>query len=141
MMPSSDSGTAAGDAGISVLEMLVVLAICALVAGVVAASLQGRRPGPVSVADVTKFVDEARLKAMRSGDAMAVAFDTASLVSGDDRLSWNAGDISVSTNGQPAAAGGSIRIVLFPDGTASGPPVSVRDSAGVHALPLLNRIR
>lgn len=122
-----------GDAGFSVLELVVALGIAAGLLVVVAASLP--RPAADAKTDaaaIAAFVSEARSSAVLSGSAGVLAIGTNSMAIGDKRIQW-ADDLSVTTaTNNPAA---EYRLILYPDGSYSGATLYVRSPTATQAIP------
>lgn len=136
-MTVPDDRAMQGDAGLSVLEMLVALAVCAMVVGVIAASLQGRQtPASAGYIQIADFLQQARVKSMLTGEATIAVLGSDRLSWGDQTVVWDPSKVHVSAGPVNSPSLADQRFVLFPDGTVLGSPLSIRDHAGKHVLPL-----
>ena len=136
-MTVPDNRAMRGDAGLSVLEMLVALAVCAMVVGVIAASLQGRQaPSGAGYVQIADFLEQARVKSMLSGEAATIVLGSDRLSRGDQTVVWDPSKVHVSAGVVNSQSPTDQRFVLFPDGTVLGSPLSIRDDAGEHVVPL-----
>lgn len=136
-MTVPDNRAIRGDAGLSVLEMLVALAVCAMVVGVIAASLQGRQtPAGAGYIQIADFLEQARVKSMLSGEAAIVVLGSDRLSWDDQTVAWDPSKIHVSAGTVNSQSLSDQRLVLFPNGTVLGSPLSIRDDAGEHVVPL-----
>jgi Tfp pilus assembly protein FimT len=121
-----------GDAGFSVLELIVALGIAAGLLVVVAASLP--RPAADAGADaaaIVAFVSEARSSAILSGTAAVLAIGSNSMTIGGKRIQWT-DDLSVATSTKDPAA--EYRLILYPDGSYSGATLYVRSPTATRAI-------
>lgn len=130
------------DAGFTLVEILVVLAILALAGGVAVSGLNRGRSQfllATSAHEATVQLKSERLAAMAAARSMAVTIDEGRNVMrrGDGRVIWSApAGILVSGAG----------IVFHPDGTSTGGTVSVRRGSArstviVDALTGLARVQ
>ena len=107
------------DAGMTVLELLVVLAIGAVIATLVAASVPRSGDRPQSD-DPASFLADARVEAAATGRPVRVAIAAGSMSYGDRSASWGS-DVTV-TLGTRAAGG---YVVFHGDGTIVGPEIGI----------------
>lgn len=110
----------AADAGMTVLELLVVLAIGAVIVTVAAVSVprwdDSRRPSE----DVAALITDAKLQAAATGRPVVVEIAPGTASDGSRSVSWNSGVSVVLSNG-----GAQGRIVFHGDGTMVGPQVRI----------------
>jgi prepilin-type N-terminal cleavage/methylation domain-containing protein len=127
------------DAGITMLELLAVLAILALVATVAAGRIAVATPTPPSAArSIEETLKSARLLAMRSGRASVIVFEDGRISGGGEERTWDATAATVLLDdGESRQVTG--RIVLHPDGSASGPTVTIRENGTERMVPAVPR--
>ncbi|WP_275787014.1 GspH/FimT family pseudopilin [Pararhizobium gei] len=133
-------------AGFTLIEMLVVLTIVALVAGISALSLRGMRDNrpPVEFArEIYASLTAARYRAMNAGENQTVEVDVPgkSFAIPFDRRrirlppSWT---LSVTVGRARLASGDAGKIVFQPDGTSSGADIEFHSPSGGQALVRVN---
>lgn len=111
------------DTGFSLLEVLVVLAITALVATVLAATiLRSRTAEERWAADLSRFFREARATALRTGTPVVVGLAGDNARTGATSLGWTAPAVTYQVSGTEQTTA-----LLLLDGTgfAIAGPVSV----------------
>lgn len=120
------------DAGITVIEVLVVLVLTSLLLGLAAASAPPSDAiDPAS--DIATLVEQARLDAMLTGTNAILTVSTNSVRYGDREIHFDDG-IVLATPGSV----GTADLVFFPDGTWFGATLTVSSSqAGELPLALL----
>ena len=118
------SGTAS-EAGFSLLEVLVVLAIVATIAVMLTATLAVPNRSTSWATDLSRFLKDARATALRSGTPVAVVLDSQQARAGDKTLSWQPPVATYLTDGTVLP---SSVLVLDASGSAIvGPTTIVRD--------------
>jgi Tfp pilus assembly protein FimT len=121
------------DAGISVLELVVVLGIAAGFLVMVAASLP--RPtveARIDAAAIAAFLSEARTRVILSGEAGVLTVAQGSMTFGDKHIDWDT-DLSVAASATRLSS--DYRLIVYPDGSYSGSPLHVRSSGGTQPIP------
>ena len=122
---------ARADAGVSVLELVVVLGVAAGLLVMVAASLPRPSAEPrADAAAIAAFLSEVRTQVILSGETGVLTVAQNSMTFDDQRIDWGT-DLAVATSTAGMAAG--YRLVVYPDGSYSGPPLYFR-SAGEKTL-------
>lgn len=119
------------DAGLSVLELVVVLGIVAGLLVVAAASLPKSFAPKVDAAAVAAFVSDARSQVILSGKTSVLTIAPRSMTFGAHQLSWDA-DLAVTAAGKGLPA--EYRLVLYPDGSYSGAALSVQSPGGSRLI-------
>jgi Tfp pilus assembly protein FimT len=117
----------------TVLELLVVLAISILVTGLVASGLRPAFDAKTSsFEEIAAFVTAARLDAMRSGAADVLVIGADAMTYRGKSLRWDASTTSVSIG-----EGGedNLRVVVYADGSVSGPAMEVTEAGVAKAVP------
>jgi prepilin-type N-terminal cleavage/methylation domain-containing protein len=127
------------DAGLTMLELLVVLAILSSVVAV-AASRIGPQAPPSDQAStrIEQLIEATRLAAIRSGQADVLVFEPGTARSSAGEVNWD-GDTEV-VPGSLDARTPSGRVVLYPDGSASGPAVTIMAAGTENLVNLVPRI-
>lgn len=116
---------AASNSGFSLLEVLVVLAIGATVFVVLAATLISPNRGTRWTADISRFLADAQVTALRSGAPLAVVLDADQARAGGRVLVWPPPVATYVTEGE---AHPSAVLVLDSHGVAIlGPTTIARD--------------
>lgn len=129
------------EAGFTLLEMLVTLAIMALAAGIVFPALQlltGGRAGDDAAALVAQAMVQARSQALREDAAATVTLDRLG-----NRLVLSPGSASLDLPPGAVVELPTRGLTFYPDGSATGGSVGI--AAGARALtvtvdPLTGRI-
>lgn len=122
----------------SVLELVVVLGIAAGLLVMVAASLPRPSAEATDGAEIAAFLSEARTRVILLGETGALSVAERSMTFGDKRIDWGT-DLAVTTNTGGMAAG--YRLLLYPDGSYSGPPLYVRSAGEMMLVPGVFRSR
>jgi len=125
--------TRRSDAGLTILELLVVLGILSLITGLAAAQMvpRGERI-ETAYQRLEVLVDAARLTAIQSGRAQVLflvgeqATAGVGAVAGDDSAT-----VTLLTGTRSPTSG---RIVIYPDGSASGPTIAADEKGRRQAL-------
>ncbi|MEI9886381.1 MAG: GspH/FimT family pseudopilin [Rhizomicrobium sp.] len=136
MAPIPPSRT--GEAGFTLTELLVVLAIIGLLVAAVPALLQSALPGARSLAAARALAGDlraARGQAIAGGGATAIRFDAARqiyLSEPGDRRHVLPHAIRFSLQGAKPA----VRIGFYPDGSSTGGVVLVGDAAQRHRVAI-----
>lgn len=116
LAPTDPSTT---DAGFTVLELLIVLAITAMAVSVVAAGLVVRTDRPdTTVEEIQTFFSEAKASVMFDGRDAVILLTPVSASFGEKKLSWDPVKTGMSLAIDGKTNGGSL--VVFADGTLSG---------------------
>lgn len=124
---------AAAEAGFSLVETLIVLAIVATLATLAAMSLRStdnREPS----ANLTRFIAGARSAAILSGRPIAVTF-SGQQVRWADREATLVGQLLVDGHAAPTP----YQLLLYPDGSSSGRVLAIARDGDTIALPGLYR--
>lgn len=122
------------EAGVTVLELLVVLVITILVTGLIAASLQpALNERPSSFDAIAAFVVDARLQAIRTGQAGILMIGGGTMTYQGKALSWDTQTTAVSV-GQREGSDAGQRVVVYADGSMSGPAIEIIEQGVAKAL-------
>lgn len=133
-----------GEAGFTLVEMLVVLALLALVAAGSAFAFAGQRPARVLAATADQLaadLQRTRLDAMRSGRMRHLVFEAgtrrwqregATPVPLPDGLTLDL--MTASEARASGAAGDGVAIAFLPDGRSTGGRITLRLGAGRQGI-------
>lgn len=125
------------EAGISLLEVMVGLAILALVMTVATASLVGRPfTGQTDQQAFVDFVVSLQRQAEQAGKAYALRVSPGHAEAGDQKLDWDTTRFAIRSSRDSNM---TISVVLFPDGTALGPDLVIVKSGKETRLGLVER--
>jgi len=119
------------DAGLSVLELVVVLGVMAGLLVVVVSTFPRSADAKVDAAALAAFVSEARSEVILSGETGVLTITPQSMTFGEREISWSDG-LTVTAVG--AAAPVDYRLVLYPDGSYSGATLYVRSHEGSQPI-------
>lgn len=121
------------DAGLSVLELVVVLGTAAGLLVMVAASLPRPSAGTKTDAvEIAAFLSEARTRVILAGMVETLTIGQNAMTFGDKHMEWGT-DITVSS--VSAARSADYRLIIYPDGSYSGAALQVRSPAGTQPIP------
>jgi len=132
MAPIRPSRT--GDAGFTLTELLVVLALIGLLAAAAPVLLQAAMPGARSLAAARALADDLRIargEAIAGGAASAIQFDTAHQIY---RLEPGERARQLPNHIPFALARGRTSIGFYPDGSADGGELFVGDGPRRHRI-------
>lgn len=141
MSPRAPSDGLPRDSGVTLVELLVVLAIIALAYAVAMPSLRGtaRSVELRAVAqDLASHLNAARAQAMRRGEPVTVVIDTTERRYGSAAAGRSVqlpADVALTvTTARELIAGGEARMGFYPDGSSSGGRIVLRRGLEAHAI-------
>ena len=140
------SGPVSASAGFSLLEMLVVLAIVSVIAGIAVVSVQQARSGtsPYGYArDIAESMTALRYRAMNTGRIQTSDIDIEgkTISATEPRLrivlpeTWA---FSITIGRGPTQVETAPKIMFLPDGTSSGAEITLRNPDGAAAYVRVN---
>lgn len=124
---------AVAEAGFSLVETLIVLAIVAALATLAAMSLRSSDDREPS-ANLPRFIASARSAAILSGRPVAVTF-SGQQVRWADREATLVGQLLIDGQAAPTP----YELLLYPDGSSSGRALAIERNGDVVAMPGLYR--
>lgn len=133
-------------AGFSLIEMLVVLLIVSVVAGIAAVSVQRVRNGKASTVyarDLSESMTVLRYRAMNTGRIQTSEIDIdqktfTDSASGATIVIPKGWTLSVTIGRQSAEAKSTPKITFLPDGTSSGADITLSEPGGDVAYVRVN---
>jgi prepilin-type N-terminal cleavage/methylation domain-containing protein len=113
------------DAGFTILEMLVGLAILSGLVAMIGASTVHRRPSEaLTIGSINAFVTKVRMEAIISGKAQLIHVDPRGMRAGGAALDWSDSTPPIDRNGQ--RLDGPFNLVVYSDGSISGSDLFVQ---------------